>query len=94
MDRVGQNCLHKAVREGHVRLATYLIEECGFDPNLRDMVCVCVCVRTCVHACVRVCICVCMCALVSARAYMCVYENTFTVVSMYIICTGDYENTL
>ena len=41
MDHAGQNCLHKAVKEGHVRLATYLIEECGFDPNLRDKVGIC-----------------------------------------------------
>ena len=44
MDHAAENCLHKAVREGHVRLATYLIEKCSFDPNLRDKVCIWMCV--------------------------------------------------
>ena len=39
MDNDAENCLHKAVQEGHVHLATYLIENCGFDPNLRNVVC-------------------------------------------------------
>ena len=38
LDRAGQSCLHKAVREGHPEVVRYLIEEGGFDPNCRDIV--------------------------------------------------------
>ena len=57
MDNAAENCLHDAVREGHVRLATYLITKCGFDPNLRNTVCVraCICVSMCL--CVHTCVC-------------------------------------
>ena len=38
LDNLAQSCLHKAVKEGHPKVVRYLIEEGGFDPNLRDMV--------------------------------------------------------
>ena len=38
LDNLAQNCLHKAVREGHLKVVWYLIEERGFDPSLRDEV--------------------------------------------------------
>lgn len=38
LDNLGQNCLHKAVVHGHRKIVRYLIEECGFDPSLGDLV--------------------------------------------------------
>ena len=34
----GQTCLHKAVHKGHTKVMRYLIDQCGFDPNLKDAV--------------------------------------------------------
>ena len=38
LDSVAQSCLHKAVKEGHLKVVRYFIEEGGFDPNLSDKV--------------------------------------------------------
>jgi len=38
LDNLAQNCLHKAVKKGHLKVVRYLIEEGGFDPSLRDEV--------------------------------------------------------
>ena len=38
----GDTCLHCAAREGHLAVVKYLIEECGFIPNLGNEVRCCV----------------------------------------------------
>ena len=45
MDRVkfelnsdGRTCLHVTVEWGHKEAMNYLIDKCGFDPNLQDAV--------------------------------------------------------
>ena len=34
LTNVGDTCLHYAAQEGHLAVMRYLIEECGFNPNL------------------------------------------------------------
>lgn len=34
----GRTCLHVTVEWGHKEAMKYLIDECGFDPNLQDAV--------------------------------------------------------
>ena len=38
LDNHAQSCLHMAVKQSHTKVVQYLIEEGGFDPNLRDKV--------------------------------------------------------
>ena len=38
----GNTCLHQAAQEGHLAVVKYLIEECGFNPNLGNKVSCCV----------------------------------------------------
>ena len=38
LDNAGNTCLHLAAREGHLTVVKYLIEECGFNPNLGNKV--------------------------------------------------------
>ena len=51
LDNAGNTCLHYAAKESHLAVAKYLIEECGFNPNLGNMVncCVYVYVVFCFH---------------------------------------------
>ena len=38
----GSNALHYAAQEGHLAVVKYLIEECGFNPDLGNKVSCCV----------------------------------------------------
>ena len=38
LDSDGNTCLHYAAQEGHLAVVEYLIEECGFNPNLANVV--------------------------------------------------------
>ena len=38
----GDTCLHRAAWKGHLSVVKYLIEECGFNPNLANKVRCCV----------------------------------------------------
>ena len=38
LDNDGSTCLHWAAQEGHLVMVKYLIEECGFKPNLANVV--------------------------------------------------------
>ena len=38
LDNFGNTCLYWAVQEGHPAVVKYLVEECGFNPNLRNIV--------------------------------------------------------
>ena len=42
LDNHGETCLHYAAHEGHLAIVKYLIEECGFNPNLGNKVSCCV----------------------------------------------------
>ena len=42
LDNDGDTCLYWAAEEGHLAVVKYLIEECGFNPNLGDKVSCCV----------------------------------------------------
>ena len=42
LDNAGNTCLHYAAWEGHLAVVKYLIEECGFNPNLANVVSCCV----------------------------------------------------
>ena len=37
-DLKAQNSLHLAVVQGHLKVVRYLIDKCGFDPRLPDLV--------------------------------------------------------
>ena len=51
LDNAGNTCLHYAAQEGQLAVVKYLIEECGFNPNLANKVGCCVCVHSvcCFH---------------------------------------------
>ena len=52
LDNYGDTCLRYAAQEGHLAVVKYLIEECGFDPNLGNkVILLCVCVHSvcCFH---------------------------------------------
>ena len=38
MNSSGRTCLHVTVEWGHKEAMNYLIDKCGFDPNLQDAV--------------------------------------------------------
>ena len=38
LTNTGNTCLHYAALEGHLAVVKYLIEECGFNPNLANKV--------------------------------------------------------
>ena len=42
LDNDGNTCLHSAAQEGHLAVVKYLVEECGFNPTLANMVSCCV----------------------------------------------------
>ena len=44
LDKHGNTCLHWAAWEGHVAVVKYLVEACGFDPNLGNQVTCWICV--------------------------------------------------
>ena len=41
LDDAGDTCLHWATKKGHLAVVKYLIEECGFNPNLGNKVSYC-----------------------------------------------------
>ena len=58
-DLKAQNSLHLAVTQGHLKVVRYLIDNCGFDPKLPDLVSACM--YTYIHAYVRTYVCTCVC---------------------------------
>ena len=42
LNNYGNTCLHYAAQEGHLAVVKYLVEECGFNPNLGNKVSCCV----------------------------------------------------
>ena len=38
LDKHGNTCLHCAAWKGHLAVVKYLVEDCGFDPNLGNQV--------------------------------------------------------
>ena len=41
LTNAGNTCLHRAAQGGHLAVVKYLIEECGFNPNLGNKVSCC-----------------------------------------------------
>ena len=42
LTNAGNTCLHCAAQEDHLAVVKYLVEECGFNPNLENKVSCCV----------------------------------------------------
>ena len=63
-DLKAQNSLHLAVTQGHLKVVRYLIDKCGFDPKLPDLV------GACMHAYIHTYVCTCVREVTCQKRHM------------------------